>query len=688
MIAYHNGMPHRRNRSDGTNDSRRKFLKASGAGAVALSLAGCSSGGDQEETETTEDTGGEDTTTTADEAEGNADEIERGGTFVYGLPAKPDTSNVLTLGSVYSGVAVYQVYEYGISLDPMTQEIQPNVFTDWKIEEGDKPDIYANVREGLTWNDGEEFGVDDVVFTYEYIRENEPGNYASLAANLDSTQEASNDWDVHFKLTKPIGVWESDILGGAPLLPKHKWEGVDYQSYDPMAENPDNGPVGLGPARLTRFDPDTSMQIVLDNDHYYDTLANLGWKEEHDQLIAGGPFLDKVNFQVYGSQTAMTQAFLQGEIDTHYGSMKTANIPDVQQADGQSLINGTDSGFSYHGYNGRRPPLDDVSLRQAMQFLFDEHYWVNRLMEGYIIKGDFAQTPGYAQPRPDLQYAGEDGVSTHPATNAYDFRQAEAAVPDVEGVRQFLTEGMVIDGSEGTYVGKDYPGSLSGVSASQSEAKYDYTFGEVQSEVLREHDGADKEIRVDGQTIPEIMDGDPITMFIDPPQDKPKEAKSLQRWMNNLKDLGIPIQTQAIEFNTLSSKVYNEEDFDIYPMGWGGTGPFGSSAFAFFHSSMADDRSEGNNEAFMYNSTGYGLHGGSADGLLEDAQQELDPDKRNKLSAQALEKVYLDSPYFVWDYAKVRWPVNSADFQGFVSGLVDPAYANWGTMLNNIHQTQ
>jgi peptide/nickel transport system substrate-binding protein len=309
-------------------------------------------------------------------------------------------------------------------------------------------------------------------------------------------------------------------------------------------------------------------------------------------------------------------------------------------------------------------------------------------MEGYIIKGDFAQTPGYPVSRPDYQYAGEDQISSHPATNAYDFRSASAAVPDIEGIRQFLTEGQVLDGSEGTYVGKDYPGSLSGVSASQSESKYDYSFGEVQSEVLRNHDGADQEIRVDGQTIPELMDGDAITMFIDPPQDKPKEAKSIQRWINNLKDLGVPIKSQALEFNTMASKVYNQEDFDIYPMGWGGTGPFGSSAFSFFHSSMADDRSEGNSERFMYNSTGYGLHGGSADDLLKQAQEEMNPEERNKLTAQALEKIYLDSPYFVWDYAKVRWPVNSADFQGYVSGLVDPAYASFGTVLNNIHQKQ
>ncbi|UPV99626.1 ABC transporter substrate-binding protein [Halorussus gelatinilyticus] len=672
-------MPHRRNQSDGTNDSRRKFLKASGAGAVALSLAGCSGGG----SDTNQDTSTKEQTPT--KGDKVAEDITRGGTFVYGMAAKPDTSNILTSSSVYAGVALYRVYEFGNELDPVTQEVVPNVFTDWTIEKGDKPSVYFNMRDGLKWNDGEDFTKEDVLFTYRYCMENKPGNYASIVDPMEKIAESSKDkWDFRVDLSKPIGYWESDIVGGLPLLPKHKWEGKDYKKYNPMEAN-DNGPVGLGPGHLTKFDPDTSMQVVFDHDNYFETLSTLDWKKEHDQVIAGGPFLDKINFKVYGSRTAMTNAFLQGGIDTHYGSMKTSKMSEVKKKKGMKLVNGTSSGFSYFGFNVRRKPLDDVGLKQAMSFMFDEHFWIQRLQQGYAIKGDFAQTPGYAKPRPDYQFAGKDQVSTHPATNAFDFRNTEGATPDIKAVRKFLTSGQVIDGSSGTYAGKKYPGSLSGISASQSKAKYDYTFGPVKSKVLKDFDGADKEIRVDGKTIPEVMDGDAITMFIDPPKKTPKEAKAIQRWVDNLKKLGIPVKTQALSFNTMSSKVYYEEDFDIYPMGWGGTGPFGSSAYSFFHSDQADDLSDGNEDSFMYNSTGYGLSGGSADDLLSKARTELDPKKRNKTTAKALEKIYLDMPYYLMDYAKMRWPVNNEKFGGFISNLVDPPYASFGSEINNIH---
>ncbi len=678
-------MPHRRNQSDGTNNSRRKFLKASGAGAVALSLAGCSSGGsdDSEDTTSGDETTEEKTPTESDKV---AEDITRGGTLVYGMSSKPDTSNMLTSSSVYAGVALNRVYEFGTELDPVTQEVVPNVFTDWTIEEGDKPSVYFNMRTDLKWNDGEDFTKEDVLFTYRYCMENKPGNYASIVGPMEKIEESSKDkWDFRVDLSKPIGYWESDIVGGLPLLPKHKWEGQDYKKYNPMEANPDNGPVGLGPGRLTKFDPDTSMQIVFDHDNYYDTLSTLDWKKEHDQVIAGGPFLDKVNFKVYGSKTAMTNAFLQGGIDTHYGTMKTSKISEVKKKEGMKLVNGVSSGFNYFGFNVRRKPLDDVGFKQAMSFMFDEYYWINRLMQGYAIKGDFAQTPGYAKPRPDYQFGDEEEIASHPATNAFDFRAKEGSTPDVEAVRKFLTDGNVIDGSEGTYAGKEYPGSLSGINASQSEAEYDYSFGPIESSVLKDYDEADKEIRVDGKTIPEVMDGDAITLFIDPPKKTPKEAKAIERWVDNLKKLGIPIKTQALSFNTMSSRVYYEEDFDIYPMGWGATGPFGSSAYSFFHSDQADDLSDGNEDSFMYNSTGYGLSGGSADDLLSSARTELDPEKRNKTSAKALEKIYLDMPYFVMHYEKQRWPVNSQKFGGFISNLVDPAYASFGSEVNNIH---
>ena len=122
------------------------------------------------------------------------------------------------------------------------------------------------------------------------------------------------------------------------------------------------------------------------------------------------------------------------------------------------------------------------------------------------------------------------------------------------------------------------------------------------------------------------------------------------------------------------------EEFDVYPMGWGGTSPYGTSLYSFFHSENAGE----DTEKFAYNSTGYGISGGSADKLLSAAYKETDPEKRSKKYAKAMERIYLDMPYMLRDYAKYRWPVNSAKFDGFVENIVDPGYANWDTEYSSI----
>jgi peptide/nickel transport system substrate-binding protein len=654
-------------------------LKASGAGAAALSLAGCSGGGGQEETTTEEET-----TTTDESVEKNTqdpDAVPRGGTFVYGMSSTPDTANYMMSGSVYSAVALNLVYDFGISLDPVSYEVKPWAFSDWELqkEDAEKPEVVFNVNNDLTFNDGEDFTAEDAAFSYQFMIENEVGEFSTVWNAVEKAELDDGDWDVRLTLTGTIGTWENEALGSCPMLPKHIWENVDdYQSYDPMAAR-DNGPVGTGPGVLTKFKPDTSMQVEFRDEGEY-PLTDLDWIAEHDNLITGGPFLEKVNFKVYGEKQAMTQAFMRGEIDTHYGSLETDKIEEAKETEGIDVVPGFDSGFSYMGFNCRRQPLDDVAMRQAISFTFDDYYWTQELQQGYVYEGDFTQSPGYASVRPESVFDGE--LLEDPATEALSFRGVgDSADVDVEAIRSFLTNGEVIDGTEGTYAGMEYPGSLSGVEASQSEAKYDYTFEEAQSDQLE----SDLELYVDGEPFSEVMDG-PVEIMMDPPSDSPKQSQAFERWAENLNKVGITAKLQPTEFNTKTDRVYYEPDYDIYEMGWGGTGVFGTSTRSFFGSQFAQENLEG--EAFAYNSTGYGVAGGSADDLIEDAYSETDAETRNEKWATAIERVYLDAPYHVRDYAKVRWPMKTSDFAGAIDNIVDPAYANWSWQAYHIHQTE
>lgn len=300
--------------------------------------------------------------------------------------------------------------------------------------------------------------------------------------------------------------------------------------------------------------------------------------------------------------------------------------------------------------------------------------------------------PGFKAVRPETQ-AGAKPL-TDPATNAFDFRQSQAGVPDIEGIRKFLTDGNPITGEQGTFVGKQYPGSLTGVKASQSGSVHDYTFGSVQSSVLQ-NSNTQKELRVDGKTITELNSG-PIQMYITPAKKTPKSAKMAQNFVNTMKQIGIPVTQQVMSFNTMITKVYGDEDFDMYPMGWSSLSPFATSTlYNLFDSANADDHSKAesgkqkNTSTLLNNPMGYGLFDNAgADDLIESARTEMDAKKRNKLAAKAVEKIYLDFPTMVNSYDKVTWPVNSADWSGFIGNIPGPGSSYLSTQFLQLHKSQ
>ncbi|MFB6094606.1 MAG: ABC transporter substrate-binding protein, partial [Halanaeroarchaeum sp.] len=660
---------------------RRKFLKATGAGAVTASLAGCQgNGGDGTTTTTTTTGGGGGTQTTA--GGGGDHEIPQGGTMVVGVGNPPKGLNPLATSSSYSWAILDFVHGWGTTLDWKNFGVHPSVYTDWEVQNVDSgtPDVFFSVRDGLTFNDGESLSVDDVLFTYNYMMEQKPGRYVSTVSAIKSVQEADNDYDVRMRLNKPIGTYELNQLS-LPILPKHIWSNVDnYNKYTPGDQVPER-PVGLGPGTVTTYQPDTAIEIEFRDDY---KLNQLDWIDQVEGYNSGGPFLDKVQFKVYTSRSAMNQAFLQGGLDAIYGTIRTSNVDDVEKNEGQKLVHGGDTGYSYIGYNLRRTPLDDLSFRQALSFAWDDIYWVRRLSQNLEVEGDFVAPPGYVVPRPD------DGEKlSDPATQAFHFRSKSAGVPDYAGIRDFLANGEVITGEGGTYAGQEYPGSLSGVTASQTEARHTYTWGEPVSEPVKQA-GGQKEIRVNGKTIPELT-GSAIQYYMYPPQLVPNLTEMDKRYTQTLNTLGIPVKRKVLSFNSLLGAVYADEDFDIYHMAWGNTSPFGiSSLYSIFHSDNADnhtvkegDNTKLNTSTMLNNSTGYGLYDyASADDLISTARQTMADEPRRKATEKAVERIYLDQPYQVMSYEKFRWPVNSADFGGFISNIPGPGQSAFADQIN------
>ncbi|WMT89536.1 ABC transporter substrate-binding protein [Pelagibacterium sp. H642] len=122
--------------------------------------------------------------------------------------------------------------------------------------------ITFTLREGLKWSDGEDLTADDVVFTYDYIRQHPALDFISVSAEVESVEKV-DERTVRFNLVEPNSLIANTIVG-MPIVPEHVWSEIE----DPVTFANEN-PVGSGPlTEITRFTPQVYEQCR--NPHYWD----------------------------------------------------------------------------------------------------------------------------------------------------------------------------------------------------------------------------------------------------------------------------------------------------------------------------------------------------------------------------------------------------------------------------------
>ena len=219
---------------------RRRAVLASGA--LVLALAGCNAGSD-----TSTGTG----TGSTPDAEGAPS------TLAVGLAAEPASLDFTTSdGAAIPEALLYNVYETLVKVDSESGEIVPLLAEDYEVGEDGKTYTFQ-LREGVTFSNGDEFTADDVKFSIEQVQSE--AWTVSLKAYMEIVEsvEASSPTEVVVTLSEPSNDWLYRMTTRIGAV-------FSDTGVDDLASTP----IGTGPYVLEEWKRGDSLALTTRDDYW------------------------------------------------------------------------------------------------------------------------------------------------------------------------------------------------------------------------------------------------------------------------------------------------------------------------------------------------------------------------------------------------------------------------------------
>lgn len=279
----------------------------------------------------------------------------------------------------------------------------------------DRSAVIFHLNPKARFSDGQPVTADDVIFSWELLKEKGRPNYRTYYRKVAKAERLS-ERSVRFALDGDGDRELPLILGLMPVLPKHRTSAETFESTSLLP------PVGSGPYRVAHVDAGRSITFARNADYWGKDLP-----------VNSGKFnFDEIRFDYFREGSVLFEAFKNGQLD-----VRTEQDPGrwaEQYAfravlDGrvikEEIQSGWPAGMNALVFNTRRPVFADPRVRQALIYLFDFE-WVNRS----LYHGLFHRTQSYFE-RSRLAATGR------PA----DARERELLAPYRDRVKPEILEG-------------------------------------------------------------------------------------------------------------------------------------------------------------------------------------------------------------------------------------------------------
>jgi microcin C transport system substrate-binding protein len=233
------------------------------------------------------------------------------------------------------------------------------------------PDDFSSVtyrlRPDAKWHDGKPVTADDVIFSLDAWKKNNPQLNAYYRHVVKA--EKMGERDISFTFDAPGNRELPQIVGQLIVLPKHWWEGNDAQGRKrDISATTLEPPLGCGAYRIKEFTPGRTIVYERVKDYWGEKLpVNIGQNN-----------FNELRYEYFRDSTVALEAFKADHIDwrTENSAKAWATAYDFPAVREKRVIleefeirsSGVMQAFAF---NTRRDKFKDARLRRAFNNVFD-----------------------------------------------------------------------------------------------------------------------------------------------------------------------------------------------------------------------------------------------------------------------------------------------------------------------------
>lgn len=309
----------------------------------------------------------------------------------FGTNIKKVTPIVST--DIYANWVQNRVLESLAYRDPQTFEFLPLLATAWEISP-DGRRMTFDLRQGVVFSDGQPFTADDVVFTFEWIKNPEvaAARARSYFEKLERVEKLG-DYRVVFHFTD-FYCKNFESVATSHILPRHFFAQVAPAKFN---EAP-GLLMGSGPYRLATPDgwsPGQGGVELLRNERYW----------------GPPPTFNRLVFREVQEEIAIETLYRNRQLDvlgaTPEQFKKLVSDPRITSRSHQFSYYSPIGGYTYVGWNQRRKDqptvFADKRVRQAMTMLLDRERLANEIYEGFARPASGPFFPDGPQSAPEVK---------------------------------------------------------------------------------------------------------------------------------------------------------------------------------------------------------------------------------------------------------------------------------------------